>query len=350
MAKAITVLPSKKKVVWFYQSNPNPFDLNETKQWERYSDFENDYIEEAYQRKEQEVHLNDYVIDFTHQIQYKTNEKDKQRPIKRGDISLSQYVRAERFSYPEKAVSFNISDDYFSAFIERWRDQNKGICKPDEDDQWSAIAEQAAQGKDFQTRFVTLQQILIFTGILKEGKLLNQDFDAQRMAKQLMQCRDSMQLQECAARLYSAESFLYKLVNSSLRNEVMSKANTLGPFCYILWMYLRFGMDNALETVYRGTTLTLEMINEYKRAVGRNIQFPAFTSTSKRIDIAERFGNTLFIIKLSFGQNANNISHLSYYPNEEEVLLRANYQFTIEEVKTRPGSDKVLIYLRETSF
>ena len=130
----------------------------------------------------------------------------------------------------------------------------------------------------------------------------------------------------------------------------MSKANTLGPFCYILWMYLRFGMDNALETVYRGTTLTLEMINEYKRAVGRNIQFPAFTSTSKRIDIAERFGNTLFIIKLSFGQNANNISHLSYYPNEEEVLLRANYQFTIEEVKTRPGSDKVLIYLRETSF
>ena len=57
MAKAITVLPSKKKVVWFYQSNPNPFDLNETKQWEWYSNFENDYIEEAYQRKEQEIYI-----------------------------------------------------------------------------------------------------------------------------------------------------------------------------------------------------------------------------------------------------------------------------------------------------
>ena len=194
-----------------------------------------------------------------------------------------------------------------------------------------------------------LQQIIIFTGILKEAKLLNQEFDAQKMVEQLMQCRHSSQLQECVARLYSAESFLYKLVNSSLRNGVMSKANTLGPFCYLLWMHLRFGMEHALQTVYRGANLTVEMIDEFKRAVGRDIQFPAFTSTSKRVEVAEQFGNTLFIIKLFFAQNAKDISYLSYYPNEQEVLLRANYPFTVQEVKTHPSSGKFLIYLREVS-
>jgi hypothetical protein len=37
----------------------------------------------------------------------------------------------------------------------------------------------------------------------------------------------------CAARLYSAESFLYKLVNELQRNKDMSKADIFGPLCHL---------------------------------------------------------------------------------------------------------------------
>ncbi|UJR07219.1 hypothetical protein I4U23_011507 [Adineta vaga] len=300
MALAISALSAKKKSIWFYQSNLNPFDPNEPKEWQRYSDFENEYIETAYQQKEQEVHLNNYVIDFKNNIQYNSNNKNQQRPVKRGDINVDQDVRAERFSYPERANrSFQVHEAYFSPFIEHWRSRNQQICKSDQHN-WSAIVEQTAQG------------------ILNEGKLIEQEFDAEQMVKQLRQCESVWKLQQCAARLYSAESFLYKLVNSTLRNGVMSKANTLGPFCYILWTFLRSNETFALQTVYRGADLTAEMIEEYKRAIGADIKFPAFTSTSKRVDVAAHFGNTLFIIKLFLGQNVQDISYLSYYPGEEE--------------------------------
>lgn len=56
------------KVIWFWQSDYNAWhEDNEAIEWTRYSDFENDFIEEAYQRnqeEEEEVKLNDSVINF----------------------------------------------------------------------------------------------------------------------------------------------------------------------------------------------------------------------------------------------------------------------------------------------
>lgn len=43
-----------KKIVWFWRSN-----ANEEQEWKRYSDFENDFIEMAFQRKDEQVRLGD---------------------------------------------------------------------------------------------------------------------------------------------------------------------------------------------------------------------------------------------------------------------------------------------------
>jgi len=53
---------------------------------------------------------------------------------------------------------------------------------------------------------------------LVEGKLLNKDFDANRMAERLRSCTDMKELQKYTVTLYSAASFLYGLLNSTLRN------------------------------------------------------------------------------------------------------------------------------------
>ncbi|CAF4619145.1 unnamed protein product, partial [Didymodactylos carnosus] len=52
-----TAMSKRTKVVWFWQSNSNPLDDAETKEWRRYSDFESEFVEEKYQKKNNEVQL-----------------------------------------------------------------------------------------------------------------------------------------------------------------------------------------------------------------------------------------------------------------------------------------------------
>jgi hypothetical protein len=181
---------------------------------------------------------------------------------------------------------------------------------------------------------------------------LNREFDAQRMADQLRSSiSDKREICACAARLYSAESFLYKLLNATLRHETMSKVDTLGAFFHLLYKHGQLTGDRQEQTVYRGTTLTDEMIEEYKQAVGTSIRWLAFTSTSKDRRVAEMYGgNTLFIITLQsmwLFETRCDISALSHYPDEQEVLLTANYRFRVEKVDRDTTSGKCFIFMTD---
>lgn len=44
-----------------------------------------------------------------------------------------------------------------------------------------------------------------------------------------MSIKNEQEVCTCAAELFSAEPFLYKAINSSLRNNDMSMVDTLGP-------------------------------------------------------------------------------------------------------------------------
>lgn len=168
------------------------------------------------------------------------------------------------------------------------------------------------------------------------------------MAEQLKSCDKSREeLARCATRLYSAESFLYKLVNSTLRSNDMSKVDTLGPFCCLLYQHLSDNRSRNDHTLYRGVTLTEEMIEEYKQNIGEEIRWSAFTSTTKDCQVAEQFGNTLFIIavKSSDYNWLSDISHLSNYPYEQEVLLDTQRRFKVDKIEHDPTNGKYLIYM-----
>ncbi|CAF1219556.1 unnamed protein product [Didymodactylos carnosus] len=169
------------------------------------------------------------------------------------------------------------------------------------------------------------------------------------MVDQLKSCGTTQdEICACAVRLYSAESFLYKLVNNTLRNDDMSKVDTLGPFCCLLRNHLVSYTDAEALTVYRGVFLTDEMIKEYKEAIDQHIKLLSFTSTSRDRCIAEKFGNTLFIIKLKAGRGRyeKDISSLSQYPHEQEVLLTAGERtILVEKVEFDSTSEKHLIYM-----
>lgn len=75
------------------------------------------------------------------------------------------------------------------------------------------------------------------------------------------------------------------------------------------------------------------MIEEYKKAVGENINWPAFTSAPKNRAVGDMFGgNTLCIITLpSNSVHGRDISGVSNMPDEEEFLLSIGFVLQVEK-------------------
>lgn len=170
------------------------------------------------------------------------------------------------------------------------------------------------------------------------------------MADRLRSCANMEEALECAVRLYSASSFLYNLINSVMRNEDESKLETLGPFFYLLWSHVVINSlrNGGEETVYRGCTLTKEMVEEYRQVIGTYIAWPAFTSTSKSREVAEMFtGNTLFVIRIHTDICARycDISLFSRFPQEEEILLITSVPLEVKNVEHDLTTGTYRIYL-----
>ncbi|CAF2210871.1 unnamed protein product [Rotaria magnacalcarata] len=328
MATAFSFPTSNKRVVWFWQSNPDPWDESKEKQWKRYSDFETEFIEQEFQKDQKEVELNDYVINFKREIQHKKDDHGRQRPVKREEVDLNQYVREERVCLSERAAvlnSFEEENKNKASLGSLWFKKN--YFDINDNESYKAVAELAAQG------------------ILKEGSLLNHEFDAQKMAEKLRTFKSRIDILNCIVSLYTAESFLYKLVNISLRNSDMTKVNTLGPFCWLLYVHLAASGGRGYLVVYRGMTLTDEEIEEYKQALGKWIIWRGFTSTTKDRNVAEQFGNTLFVITNMTHDARMDIFALSHYPHEQEVLIQCNGRFEIEEIEYDSAKEKYVIHM-----
>jgi len=85
------------------------------------------------------------VIDFECHMQFNKNDRERQRPIERREIDVSQYVREERFSYPVRAMnSFDGGWNKENDFQSQWEKQNEQIIA---NENYAAIAELAAKGR-----------------------------------------------------------------------------------------------------------------------------------------------------------------------------------------------------------
>ncbi|CAF4464799.1 unnamed protein product [Didymodactylos carnosus] len=87
------------------------------------------------------------------------------------------------------------------------------------------------------------------------------------------------------------------------------------------------------------------MIEHCKKAIGTKKCWFGFTSTSKNRRKAQDFGNTLFIIDISFVSGLD-ISQYSNFPQEEEVLFPAGTKFQINHVEYDEQQNKHNIYIK----
>ncbi|CAF0914966.1 unnamed protein product, partial [Didymodactylos carnosus] len=152
--------------------------------------------------------------------------------------------------------------------------------------------------------------------------------------------------------LYTMNTFLYSQINRFLREADEAEVETYAPFVRLLHWY--FDHSSSIEihsiNVYRGMQLSQPIIEDYKEAAkrGESYRWAGFSSTSRCRDVAEFFGNnTLFIMYLrklhQKEKKAVDISRYSQFPDEEEVLLKAGVEYTIEKVEY--DGEKCYIYL-----
>lgn len=339
---------TQQQTVWMWKSNVDSWSNIEPDEWKRYSDIENYIIESAYQQNKNEVELDDYCIDIGEQVQIMKQDSNKQRPIKRMTVKIDEYVRSERFTLQQPQLtnkSFSLKS-YIGGMSNFLYASGYARTEHLSDDELEDFVEKAA------------------AGIEEEGTKLGKKTDAQFMANELRQQKGKgkQKIGECCIKLYTMESFLYKLFNQVMR-EAEVKDNhrfsfvldrdknygrTLGPYCSLLCIYLRITPCQKDIVVFRSVILTDEVIDDYTKNVGKTIKWESFSSTTKNKQVALKFdGNTLFQIRIHPGSvyQCVDISSLSRYPHEEEVLLSPGIDINIDRVKFEQKINKYIIYM-----
>lgn len=170
---------------------------------------------------------------------------------------------------------------------------------------------------------------------------------------------DHFQRNYCASEAiqwYTRNSFVYRFVNEALRSNDFQTIIKVRPFISDLYVQLdqvyktaqQNDVPSCKEIVYRGQTITHEDFDRFQTNIGEIITIKTFFSTTMSLKVALRFTDTYLerddksmavIIRIEMNKEScssrpyANISHLSVYPNEDEVLFAMGSIFRIISIQ-----------------
>ncbi|CAF3805922.1 unnamed protein product [Rotaria sp. Silwood1] len=357
---------AQDEFIWGYQMNDK---------WIPFPDTVSSNIDKAFRQGLEELFTNEgYRIDLKDFVQEHINDRNckqlilrRRRHPHKSSISNNktnedEYQRYERFSFPLGLVSScSVSADtnyYGSPFIEEW---------------YLTFT----NGK----RKVTVDSIfpVVIEGLREEGKTESEDV-VRNIMNILNKTREKglrksekkrmIELENCCAKLYTNSNFLYRIVNSALRNNDRTKQYTLGPYCFLVFNYIgrhlnddfsirhRFrqslrSTEPQLITVFRGDYISPEIIQEYRQAVGNKSKYfkwLSFVSTSSDRAVAEEFiRNALYIIDLQRYSSKDqfvDLSSISSYQDEKEILLQPGVRFQVIKVELDNTNNTHLVHIK----
>jgi len=345
--KTLSVNVSSERIRWMRKSIRDPLSKHEQDHFYPYDDIENMIIEDAFKNGQTHVMLDDYYIDFKYNLQISNNDNNEQRVVKRIVCGIGdKYRREERYLLNPVSLNRPFGGQYgfVSPFIKQVV-KELGITKellPSKNEAIvSTIVEKAA------------------LGIIEEGKKIKKKVEAERIAKILLENKElgMKKVWICCAKLYTMNGFLFQIVNETMRSigkeqhfDVWrSKISTLGPYCLLLWDNPFNSKITKVGTVlYRGVQLSDDLIDVFKRDCSKSPKpwrsFQAFTSCTRNPNVADIYGNVLFLMTTRVAFTID-IQSYSMFPDEEEELLFPGVCFTIDRVEYDDNRKKHLIYL-----
>ena len=335
---------SLEGVRWMWNASLEPFSKTQPAEWRRFTDVETMMIEEAFQTGKNQAILDDSRIDLKKFIQISNDDMNKQHPVKRMIPNRDEIqIREDRFLLNPIEIDGG-QYGFISPFIR-------------ETVRYLQLIRDGLPSQD--PSIVTMVVDKAVQGIIDEGRKVGKQNEGKMLGKCLSEKRQTgiQHVWKCCVYLYSLESFLFKIINETLRfigngeHEQIWKdrVKTLGPFCLLLW-------DNPFDSkpiktgtvVYRGAEVPEELITKLKKDSGLELKpvrsFQAFTSCTRNRTIAEQFGNVLFLMKIRVGFSIDLHSY-SKYPHEEEEVLLPGITYIVNSVRFDAKAKKHLITL-----
>lgn len=370
-------IPLQGEFIWEYETNIDGTETTNIFLWEPYSKMISATIEDAYQRELLEIDVDeDYRIDLKCYVQHHISTANERRRVRRRRCCLplpdsfgedeNKSSRRERFSSPlgvVKSCSCTADTTYYgSPFVYTWLMMfTKGKMNVTFSDIFPALVNGLIEEGQSDRK----NQICNIVATLMKVERDTEGQDSKARIKAL---------QNCCAKLYTKDCYIYPVVNTTLRNDDQTKLDTVGPFCYLLFnsigqcseinssqinFFRRFFPSNKIQSIdlYRGDHNSSSTIEEYRRAVGdksKRFKWLSFVSTSFDRSVAEKFaGDVLYIIKVrSYVSNEDqltNLAAMSHYEDEKEILLLPGVQFQVTKLEYDNKKGRHLVHIKINS-
>ncbi|CAM2725870.1 unnamed protein product [Rotaria socialis] len=373
-SKSAINLTSAPSFIWMYQSNIDPWNDNQDTEWTPCSDDMSVAIENAFNAGAEHIFVDDYYqIDLKKLVQINMDDVHLQRRVRRQnrfsqmdgtEDNENKFGLHERLTFPvDTAPRYSTTIDTLhrgSPFIRDW------IL--------------TFTHGNFVVTFDCIFPVLV-EGLKYEGEtndepkssidiLVKELNDVQEKSSKKKEHERIQMLEDICAKLYTKNFYVYRIINTALRDNNLQKLHTLGPYCYLLYNCIGRANKNdfsgrpffwqkfhskepSCTIVYRGDYITNERIEEYSQAAGNKkkyFKWLQFVSTSKCRDVADSFGqNVTYVIELRRRSSDDQFTFLNkntYFLTEEEILLRPGTRFRVTAVKHDDLSRRALIHIK----
>lgn len=325
--------------IWHWQSNKNPWDKKEKEEWTQYSELENYMLESAFTQKSNFVELENSVISLKHFVQIDKAIVVKQSPIKRiFKGKETKKATKEIFYLPTKKPKPELNYENL-VFIYEWCQKNHVMFELKED----GLIDPKTLNEESNTFFSSLMQ-----GILFELVILNLEKLAMKTNEKLKEILDTDPktiVKPLVTNWLSIPKF-YNLLNDAVFRHESIKVDTLGPYAYLVHLFIMNGSVKTSpyfygDTVYKGLNLNDEQLEFFKEVYSRNEYFSwcSFFLYNKDISSAKKNGNTLFLVDIDENLGGVDMAKFTGISPQGEIMLPPNSYFKIESIEKKESKN-----------
>lgn len=187
------ILLRSRKYQWYWNCAVDPWSADDER-WQRYTDVENEILEDAHNQKMCETEIDgDYIINLEGLLQYKRGDAFSASPIKRVELEKDRnniYSREERFLLPiPLSTSTCASPDENELNLLQIHSCITGVY-------WELVLKDQKQ---------TITDVVeeAARGIIKEGSAIGKVYEARWLSQQLLAIKDF----GCSVQVNSIERF-----------------------------------------------------------------------------------------------------------------------------------------------
>jgi hypothetical protein len=376
--------------LFFWNANQDPFNSNLEPKWSPYDLEDQKILKVAYEnylkdKSKSKYSLkppSDYYVDFSRMYQTHKIDKSKIRPVQRcHPNSVSNVIRINRFnnSCTPDPIKINIIEKKevggeFNQFVSTIDDMEKDNKKKMNTVYFKVFENPINLEIDSNLSFfpdqfsincslAKIKEILI-KEISDLGYIVGVEKSTKKYAEEIMLIKDELTFFQIIVRLYTTEGFLYKRLNEYLRSGLKDNYELIKYYYVSLLASFKYFSKETIQKfsnttedliVYRGSLFFENELEEYEKNLNTHTLriFSEFLSTTSNIKQVHNFFHKddksvkqfFWIIRIPVDliklepYNFCDISNVSVFKQEKEVLLKSGAIISIDEIKPYTEGD-----------